>query len=737
MSYQITFTETNNPAKPPIAVADQTLNTQTSITFVGKNYAGYAPIIATDLLHLLENFSSPTAPTNPVQGQLWYDNTNGVNLLKVYDGTTWNAAGSVKKASTAPSVANSTTGDLWVDTVNQQLYLFSGSNWLLVGPQFSSGTLTGPQVEVITDADNVNHNVIALYSNNYRIAIISKDSFTPKATITGFTTGIKQGFTLSSVDSNSATTPTRFHGTATSADGLLINNEVISSSNFIRGDLKAGSSISNIPLNVRSDGGISVGSNLSFNVGTDGNSTILYNKVSGSGIQFKLINANVTATTMYLDPTIKVGIGANNTSPATTLDVKGAITVKDDIDNTIAGRIQVTGTGDIDSLTGASIETAGGLKIDKQSRFGDDIFTYGQTFISYETSPNVPTAAPVIVPRYSNNQTEASTLNIPYVASGQYDIGTATRKFRNIYADAFVGTFNGNFTGSLTGSISGAAAKLASPTVFSLVGDVTSNALSFDGQTETGTAIFTTSINAGIITSKTVASDSTVTDQFLVYRSGVGLLNMTKQVLLNHVPTVPIGAIFPYAGSGSPSGYLLCDGSEVKISDYPALYSIIGYLYKTSSLLIGQATFALPDLRGRFPLGKDDMYNGLQVPARDGSGTLINAGGGQASRVADVTARTVGASGGIQSVTLSQSNLPDHQHTLSDSSGSYYAMPGSQATGASDTNASANIQVATGTSTAYGLGRTGSITGVSQLGTSINNMNPYQTINYIIFTGVL
>ena len=138
MTYQVTFTESNNPAKQPLTVQDQSLNNQTSLTFVGRNYAGYGSIIANDFLHLLENFANSTAPNNPVQGQLWYDTS--VSTLKVYDGTIWNNSGSLKKASSAPAVANSLQGDLWVDTANSQLYLFSGSNWLLVGPQFAQGS---------------------------------------------------------------------------------------------------------------------------------------------------------------------------------------------------------------------------------------------------------------------------------------------------------------------------------------------------------------------------------------------------------------------------------------------------------------------------------------------------------------------------------------------------------------------------------------------------------------------
>ena len=124
MSYQINFTEANNPSKLPLIVQDQTLNSQTSVTFVGKNYPGYSPIIAENFLHLLENFASPNAPESPVQGQLWYDSSIGINLLKVFDGTNWTEAGAVKKSESAPAVANSIRGDLWIDTTNQQLYLF-------------------------------------------------------------------------------------------------------------------------------------------------------------------------------------------------------------------------------------------------------------------------------------------------------------------------------------------------------------------------------------------------------------------------------------------------------------------------------------------------------------------------------------------------------------------------------------------------------------------------------------
>jgi microcystin-dependent protein len=740
MSYTITFTETNNPDKQPITVQDGTINTSTSLQYVGKNYSGYAPIIAGDFLHLLENFANNTAPANPVQGQLWYDNSDGINLLYAYDGTTWNEVGSVKKSGTAPSSANA--GDLWVDTINSQLYLYSGSAFVLVGPQFSSGLQSGPIIETIVDTNNISHTVTTLYatsssntSTSYRLAIISKDSFTPKSTVLGFTT-INEGINLSSVDSTNTNSLTRFWGTAQQSDALLVGTSTVPAANFLRSDV---TSISNYPINVRNDAGITLGAGLGFNIGVNGTTTVLYSKNSGNAVEFATNNGGTVITSMHLNANARLGLGTNNANPQSTLDVVGGITASDDTVNTVPGRIVVKGTTDVGTTSagsadpgGASIQTLGGLSTALSATIGTTLKVVG-------TSTGTNGAI--------NVGADSNSVAILPSVNASYDIGSSSLQFRNIYAQTFNGNFAGTFTGTVTGSVSGSAAKLTSPTTFLLTGDVTSPGVVFDGQTTTGTLTFTTSINSGIISAKTAATNSALNDQLLVLQASTGnLVSMTKSVLFNHVATVPIGSIFPYAGVASnlPAGYLLCDGSEVQISKYPALYAVLQYTYKASSLLIGLGTFALPDLRGRFPLGADNMNNGLTVPAADGPGIQLGAGGGSANRVSNVTADVVGASDGSQNVTLSTTNLPDHKHSLSDGYQQFYAVGAPNPTISTaeaqktDIGPGYGLTAQNQSGQGYGLSDSGSVSvPTAATATPLTTMNPYLTINYIIFTGVI
>lgn len=85
MSYTI-----NKLGASDITVEYGTLNTETSLQLVGKDYFGYGEAIAQNFVDLLENFASDNTtngPANPIAGQLWYHSS--VDTLKVYDGVKW------------------------------------------------------------------------------------------------------------------------------------------------------------------------------------------------------------------------------------------------------------------------------------------------------------------------------------------------------------------------------------------------------------------------------------------------------------------------------------------------------------------------------------------------------------------------------------------------------------------------------------------------------------------------
>jgi microcystin-dependent protein len=95
-----------------------------------------------------------------------------------------------------------------------------------------------------------------------------------------------------------------------------------------------------------------------------------------------------------------------------------------------------------------------------------------------------------------------------------------------------------------------------------------------------------------------------------------------------------IGEIRLFAGPYVPVGWQECDGTVLNVSTYQALFSLLGSRYGGD----GATTFAVPDLRGRLPIGY---------------GTSGGTG---------ISAYTLGQSGGVTSVTLTEAQLPLHSH---------------------------------------------------------------------------
>ena len=683
MPYTISYTDTVN--KGTITVADNTLNNETSLNFPGRGTTAYGQSVNENFLHLLENFANTTAPARPVEGQLWYDSTQGVDQLKVYDGTNWVASGGLKKASAAPAVANSSAGDLWVNTESQQLYLFTGSTWVLVGPDFSDGLLTGAQAQAIIGTDDITYNVLVIKVEDQPVIIISSQSFIPKVSIKGFRQGINPGMNIAD-EAIVGVQALKYFGTSEKAEALVVGNTVIPASNFLRGNA---ASSTDFQLSVKSNDGIKIGTGGQLSLGINGETGVIQHNTSGSSIDIKMRNGNLTPTVVSINSDGNVGF--NNSAPEQAVDVRGNIKISPKTGEAETGVLQITSTGNSTSIGTGSIVTTGGVGIALNAYIGGDIDVGG----ILQTGNIIP----------DSNATR--------------NIGTSTNKYEQIHATTFFGNIQGNVSGTVSGR-AGSADRLASATTFALSGDVEPNSFEFDGQTGGSTKTFAVSIANSFISNKEVTYDAENADELLlnVTTGTTGVKRITKRNFLKTIPLVPAGAMMPFGGEESPEGWLLCDGSEVNKSDYNVLWLAIQHNFKDASLVSdnGVAKFTLPDFRGRFALGLDNM------------------GGPSANRVTDIAADAIGGNAGLESTTVATSNLPEHEHDLEGDSGTQFYGVRVGAGEPVDSNA-ITLPIEPGLGGTQGIASSGGIKTETALGTPLNVMNPFLAVNYIIYTG--
>ena len=673
MPYTINFSDTIN--KQAITVNDGSVpNQETSLKFPGKNSNNYGQVIGENFLHLLENFAKNSAPSRPIEGQLWYDITPGTNQLKVYDGTNWVSSGGLRKGGNQPGASESTAGDLWVDTGNQQLYLFTGSGWILVGPEFSTGLSSGTKPESIQGTDDLAHSIVKIQVGGKVVAIISSEQFTPKANIAGFST-LQPGVNLSATDVEGDGIP-KMYGTAEKADALVVGSQTVAANNFLRSDT---TSSSDFGIKIKNNAGVEVGLSGTLKLSVEGQAGVLSHQTAGSNIDIKVNDNGVSRTVMRVDSTQKVGI--NTTAPTEALEVSGNI--KTTGADASSGKIIVDNTTDSTSVGTGAITTVGGIGISKSLTVGENASVGGNLTVD------------AIMPN--------ETLT--------HDIGSSDKKFLNVYGNQFYGSFNGNVSGSLNG-VATQSNQLTSATTFQMTGDVSASGFQFDG---TGDLVktFTTSISNAFISSKQSVGTSQNSDELLLNRTEgtTGLFRTTVKTILDTVPTPPIGSVIAFAGANAPTGWLLCDGQEINRSTYASLYGVVGLQYGTPS---STSLFKIPDLRGRQVLGKDNM------------------GGTSANNTVDSVADTLGGFGGAEQKTIAKENLPDHEHDLRSDNQDQFYVTRNVADAPTDPEV-IQFNGPTGINTAQALASSGGVSGT--VGESFNVMDPFLTLNYIIYAG--
>jgi hypothetical protein len=306
MAYTITLTDGTVFA----TINDGTINTNSSMTLVGKNYAGYGDFLNENYIHLLESGSNTTAPSAPLTGQLWWDKTN--NLLKVYNGSIFKTISAATSSATAP--VSNVIGDLWYDTTNAQLKVWTGSAFIVVGPAFSSSQGTSGAIpETITDSVGATKFITSIYVNNNRVAIAYDGaSFVPQASLLSTFPNIFPGITLTTT--NSAI----FAGTANNASNL----NSLQSSQFMRSDTNTSTTGT---LNVLNNSGLSVGATNAISMTQSTNDGLIRSSINGANL---VIQSNVGGTIFNVASALGTGVFAvaNSATVGTTLSAAGNIT---------------------------------------------------------------------------------------------------------------------------------------------------------------------------------------------------------------------------------------------------------------------------------------------------------------------------------------------------------------------------------------------------------------------------
>jgi microcystin-dependent protein len=166
-----------------------------------------------------------------------------------------------------------------------------------------------------------------------------------------------------------------------------------------------------------------------------------------------------------------------------------------------------------------------------------------------------------------------------------------------------------------------------------------------------------------------------------------------------------LAMIFAFGSNFAPQGYLFCSGQLLAISSNTAVFSLLGTTYGGN----GQTNFALPDLRGRAPIGQ-----------------------GQGPGLSNYV---LGQAGGVESVSISISNLPAHTHQLNANTLPGSAVPGTTTylaagppTGSGPNANVLNIYTANAPNTTLSPGSISTVGGNQP----VSLLQPYLAISYII-----
>jgi hypothetical protein len=333
MAYQIKKTDQTVIAT---VVDGQIDDLTTDISLIGKNSSNFGQALNENFIKLLENFSGTQRPNNPINGQLWFDAAE--LKLKVYARNTFIPVGTATISDRTPTTLG--VGDLWFNSVDKQLYFFDGTNSILLAPDYSeSQGVSGIRVQTILDTFNQTRVIVLFYAAGILMGIFSKDKFTPKNPIIGFTGGIEPGFNVGnhSVTVDGTVFPIRFNVTSTNAEKL--NN--IDSAFYARRDQ---TNTFNFQLRVLDNLGIVIGSGGEGNIRTNNGDLLLINSAPGKDFSVQVKQSFATETAMLIKSSSRE-IEFYPSFSSSSMLMGGSLTVQGDL--TVNGTTTVVNTENV------------------------------------------------------------------------------------------------------------------------------------------------------------------------------------------------------------------------------------------------------------------------------------------------------------------------------------------------------------------------------------------------------
>lgn len=222
MAYSVKYSDNNKTA---ITVEDGKLNNSTPIKLPGNNYAqGYSTPVGENFIHLLENFADENPPSQPLEGQLWFDNTNVT--LKYFDAVdnngSWKDVGSITASSSAPT-EGVLDGHMWLDQTDGRLYVRYNGAWLPLLSQIGDTFYIN---RTRTGSDDIEYQTLEMVVDGEIVAVMSGYATTWVPNSTSSPEFLEDGTTLMNTEFPTITpgitlnngSDFRFSGTATSAE---------------------------------------------------------------------------------------------------------------------------------------------------------------------------------------------------------------------------------------------------------------------------------------------------------------------------------------------------------------------------------------------------------------------------------------------------------------------------------------------------------------------------------------